>query len=423
MAHLPPSTADLLARLLAAAPAEAAPALGRSTLELLPVRGLIHSAAATALLALLLWGLVGLRRLASRGLAHLAHQRAEGLARRGFDFGPLIRAVVRTVVLGGFWVLVVGLVDAWLAFVLGRFEATAPWAEALNGRVLEVLAGAGLEVVRAIPGLVAVFVIVLLARGTTSFLEGVFGRAEAGTLAMPGLHPETLKATRRLATALVWVVALAASYPYLPGTSSDGFKGLSLVLGVMISLGSTGLVSQAMSGLVVVYSRSLAVGDYVHMGETEGVVSEVGLLSTKVVTLRGEEVTVPNSVVVGGPVRNFTRLTRGQGAQVSTTVTIGYDAPWRTVEALLLAAAAQTAGLRADVKPFVLQRELQDFYVVYELVARLEVPLDRPQVLSRLHANIQDGFNTAGVQIMSPHFVGQPAHPVLGATPPRPAAG
>ena len=178
MAHPPQRTADLLARLLAAAPAEAAPALGTTSLEQFPLRGLIHSVAATALLALLLWGLVGLRRLASGWLAHLAQRRAEGLARRGIDFGPLIRAVVRTVVLGGFWVLVVGLVDAWLAFVLGRFEATAPWAEALNGRVLEVLAGVGLEVVRAIPGLVAVFVIVLLARGTTSFLAGVFGRVK-----------------------------------------------------------------------------------------------------------------------------------------------------------------------------------------------------------------------------------------------------
>jgi small-conductance mechanosensitive channel len=141
-------------------------------------------------------------------------------------------------------------------------------------------------------------------------------------------------------------------------------------------------------------------------------------------------VTVPNTVVVGGPVRNYSRLSRDKGPLVSTTVTIGYDAPWRQVRALLLAAAKRTPGLRSDIDPFVLQRGLNDFYVSYELIARLAVdPLDRPQVLDALHGHIQDAFNEAGVQIMSPHFMAQPNQPVVvpreswgedGATAPRP---
>lgn len=385
----------------------------------LPLRGLALSALATAVLALLLWVLIRTRRAVSGLLARAASRHAEGLASKGVDLAPIIKAVARAAVLGGSWAVGVALVDAWVTFVLARFEATAPWADALNGQVLGVLKNVGLEVVRSVPGLVGVAVIVLIARGTATFLEGLFDRVAAGTLQVPGVHAETLNATRRLATALVWVVALAASYPYLPGAGTEGFKGLSLVIGVMVSLGSTGLVAQAMSGLVVVYSRSLAAGDYVRLGETEGVVSEVGMLSTKVVTLRGEEVTVPNGVVIGGPVHNFTRLTRGKGAQVSTTVTIGYDAPWRTVEALLLEAASRTQGLRGDPRAYVLQRALQDFYVQYDLVVRLEQPLDRPQVMSRLHANIQDAFNEAGVQIMSPHFLSQPEQAVLGPPPPK----
>jgi len=168
---------------------------------------------------------------------------------------------------------------------------------------------------------------------------------------------------------------------------------------------------------VIIYSRSLAVGDLVRSGDLDGTVSEVGLLSTKLVTQRGEEVTVPNNVMVAGGVRNFSRLNRGAGALVSTTVTIGYDAPWRQVHALLLGAAAGCPGLLAAVPPQVLQRSLSDFYVTYELVARLENPVDRPQVLSALHGRIQDAFNQAGVQIMSPHFVLQPGSPVLGERP------
>jgi small-conductance mechanosensitive channel len=184
-------------------------------------------------------------------------------------------------------------------------------------------------------------------------------------------------------------------------------------------------MAQAMSGLVVVYSRALGVGDSIRAGEVEGVVTEVGLLSTKVVTLRGEEVTLANNVVVAGGVTNFSRLNRGRGgALCTTTVTIGYDAPWRQVEALLVRAASETGGLLTEVPPYVLQRSLSDFFVTYDLVARLENPVERPQVLSELHGRIQDLFNQAGIQIMSPHYMVQPPAPVLarpaGAGPDHP---
>jgi small-conductance mechanosensitive channel len=150
------------------------------------------------------------------------------------------------------------------------------------------------------------------------------------------------------------------------------------------------------------------------VGDVEGVVTEVGLLSTKVVTIPGEEVTFPNTVVLGGAVRNYTRLSGGNGPLVTTSVTIGYDAPWRQVHALLVGAARETRGLARDPAPFVIQRALGDFYVGYQLLARLaDAPEERPRVLSDLHANVQDAFNAAGVQIMSPHFVLQPRDRVV----------
>jgi small-conductance mechanosensitive channel len=254
------------------------------------------------------------------------------------------------------------------------------------------------------------------------FVSNVVQRVEAGTAMLPGVYPETAGATRRILVGAVWLITLAAAYPYLPGSGSEAFKGLSLVVGLGLSLGSTGIVAQAMSGLVVIYSRALSRGDCVRVGEIEGVVTEVHLLSTRILTIQGEEVTIPNTVVVNGPVKNFGRATKGQGALVSARVSIGYDAPWRTVHALLLAAAKETPGIRAEPVPYVLQRALDDFYVQYELFAAVENPVDRPVVASALHGRIQDGFAAAGVQIMSPHYVFQPRHPVLPAdSPERPA--
>jgi small-conductance mechanosensitive channel len=181
----------------------------------------------------------------------------------------------------------------------------------------------------------------------------------------------------------------------------------------MVSLGSAGLINQMMCGLVVIYSRALKPGEYVLVGDNEGLVSEVGMLSTKIVTWKREEITIPNAVVVGTKTVNYSRLAAGNGDVVSTAVTIGYDTPWRQVHAMLLLAAERTTGVRKDPRPRVLQKALADFYVDYQLVANLERPEERVPVLSELHAQIQDAFNEFGVQIMSPHFQSQPSDRVF----------
>jgi len=168
-----------------------------------------------------------------------------------------------------------------------------------------------------------------------------------------------------------------------------------------------------MSGLVVIYSRALKIGEYVRVGDDEGLVSEVGMLSTKIVTRKREEITIPNAVLVGTRTVNYSRLAGEQGAVFSTSVTIGYDTPWRQVHAMLLLAAERTAGVRKDPRPRVVQKSLADFYVEYQLVVNLDKPEDRVPVLSELHAQIQDAFNEFGVQIMSPHFEMQPSGRVV----------
>jgi small-conductance mechanosensitive channel len=177
----------------------------------------------------------------------------------------------------------------------------------------------------------------------------------------------------------------------------------------MVSLGSAGLINQIMSGLEVIYSRALKPDEFIRIGDDEGLVSEIGMLSTKIVTWKREEITIPNAVLVSTKTVNYSRLAAGNGDVISTAVTIGYDVPWRQVHAMLLLAAERTAGVRKDPRPHVIQKALADFYVEYQLVVNLNKPEERIPVLSELHAQIQDAFNEFGVQIMSPHFQSQPS--------------
>jgi small-conductance mechanosensitive channel len=177
------------------------------------------------------------------------------------------------------------------------------------------------------------------------------------------------------------------------------------------------------------YSRILNLGEYVRIGESEGTVTHINMLTTRLRSVYGEELVLPNTVVMAQTTINYSRLRSTGGGQMTTDVTIGYDAPWRQVHAMLLRAAERTPGLLRDPPPTVLQTELADFYVRYRLTVTVDVPADRIPVLSVLHKNIQDDFNEHGVQIMSPHFMANPPHPVVvpkerwNAAPADPAAG
>jgi small-conductance mechanosensitive channel len=211
----------------------------------------------------------------------------------------------------------------------------------------------------------------------------------------------------------VWLFALVVAYPYIPGSGTEAFKILSILVGVMIALGSTGLISQIMSGLFVTYSKGARPGDHVRIGDVEGEVLNVGLLATKLKTLNQEEITIPHSLLVGATTTNYSRLTSEEGMVITVSLTIGYDVPWRQVNELLLLAASRTPGIYQEPPPRVLQRELSTLYVQYDLLAHLEDGKNRAVVISELHCQIQDAFNEYGAQIMSPHFESQPGKPVL----------
>jgi small-conductance mechanosensitive channel len=181
----------------------------------------------------------------------------------------------------------------------------------------------------------------------------------------------------------------------------------------MLSLGASGLVGQAAGGFILTFTHALRAGDWVRIGEVEGAVVLIGMFSTRIRTPLDEEVNLPNSVILATTIRNFSRPAAAPASILETSVTIGYNAPWRQVHAMLLDAAARTPELEREPPPEVLQTALSDFYVQYSLRVRLKDQRRRPFVLSALNANVQDAFNEYGVQIMSPHYMNDPAMPVV----------
>nr|WP_269670707.1 mechanosensitive ion channel family protein [Stenotrophomonas sp. SY1] len=228
-----------------------------------------------------------------------------------------------------------------------------------------------------------------------------------------GIDRQLAEPTRKLVVVVIWLFAIAMAYPYLPGAQTDAFKGLSVLVGVMVSLGASGIVGQAAGGFTILYSRTMSVGDFVRCGDVEGTVLQIGVFTTRIRTVTGVEVSIPNNVVLAGQLHNYSRHPDGPGMWMETGVTIGYDSPWRQVHRLLLAASAKTPDVQKDPAPYVLQTALSDFYTEYRLRVRIPEALERARILSELHANIQDEFNAAGVQIMSPNYEADPEQPKL----------
>jgi len=307
------------------------------------------------------------------------------------------------------WGLGLPLVYAWMTFIFRQFPYTASWGSGLTDFIFTLLSGFLEGTLSALPGLMAVAVIFFITRLIIRVFDTFFNSIENGSLDVVWMEPETARASRRVVVVLIWIFALVVAYPYIPGSQTEAFKGITVFLGLMLSLGSAGIVGQVLGGIVVVYTRAFQTGDFVKINEYEGKIEEIGVLSTKIKTLRNEEITIPNAVLLSATTTNYSRYAKkGEGAIVATTVTIGYDAPWRQVHAMLEIAASRTSTILKNPEPLTLQKALSDFYVEYTLRFAIEKPESRYRVLSELHGHIQDVFNEYGVQILSPNFEAQP---------------
>jgi small-conductance mechanosensitive channel len=301
----------------------------------------------------------------------------------------------------------------WISFMLSRFPYTRPWGEQLTSYLLDLVKSLSITILHTIPGLIVAVLIFFAARLFTGLLNNIFDRIEQNNISIAGLDQDTVRPTRRLVSTAVWLFALVMAYPYLPGSHTEAFKGLSVLIGLMASLGASSVVGQAASGLILMYTRTLRPGEYVQINDSQGTVVELGMFATRIRNGLGQELTIPNSLVVGNITHNYSRTVQGAGYILDATVTIGYDAPWRQVHAMLIEAARRTTGVLHDPAPKVFQTALSDFYPQYRLVCQAipSGPVHRAEAMSALHANIQDVFNEYGVQIMSPHYLGDPDQP------------
>ncbi|HET8715684.1 MAG TPA: mechanosensitive ion channel family protein, partial [Holophagaceae bacterium] len=325
-----------------------------------------------------------------QNLELLSTERVRQLAKRG---AQLLRLAFTLI-----------LAYAYLSIVFSFF----PWTKGLASKLLALVwapvSQLGGALVGYLPKLLFLAVIVLATRWLLKLVHLVFTGIGNGALRIEGFHPDWAQPTYKLARLLVLGFALVVAFPYLPGSGSEAFKGVSLFVGLLFSLGSSGAVANMIAGVMITYMRPFRLGDVIQVGETRGTVVEKSLLVTRIRTPKNVDVTLPNSTILGSQILNYTAQSRERALLLHTTVTIGYDVPWRQVHGLLLEAARAAEGILQDPVPFVNQTGLDDFYVSYQLNAATDDPERMNQTYSRLHEAIQDAFFKAGVEIMSPHF-------------------
>ena len=291
-----------------------------------------------------------------------------------------------------------------LPIIFSIFPLTKRFADAMFGYIINPVKKIGIEFVEYIPELFTIIVIIVITRYFIKLLQFISQEIEKEQLKIPGFFPDWAKPTFNLLKILVYAFMFIVIFPYLPGSDSPVFKGVSVFIGVVFSLGSSSIIGNMVAGLVITYMRPFKIGDRIKIGEVIGNVVEKTPFVTRIRTPKKEFITVPNSNILSSSVINFSNSDQQGGLIVHTKVTIGYDVPWRQVHLLLTNAAKKTSYLNFEIAPFVLQTSLDDFYVSYELNAHTQEPNKLPAIYSELHQNIQDGFNEAGVEILSPHY-------------------
>jgi len=311
------------------------------------------------------------------------------------------------------WAVGLLLAYAYLTYSLGQFVLTRAAGERLSSSLASIVSEAMLAIAGSLPGVFVAVLIFLLTWLATRLATEFFVSVESRPIGSAQLNAHTAPTTRRIVNTLLWLFAIAMAYPYMPGSHTEAFKGLTVIVGLMASIGASGIVGQIASGVMIVYTYALTKGEYVRIQEYEGTVTEIGLFETRLRTGLGEEISLPNAYVLGNVIRNFSRVQDGSCSVIDTQITIGYDTPWRQVHALLHEASASIPEVLDEPPIQIVQSALSDFYVEYKLVVYVDtrVPATRARITSDLNAAILDSFNRYGVQIMSPHYQHDPTQP------------
>ena len=294
----------------------------------------------------------------------------------------------------------------YLTFVLRLFPWTRKFGDGFLQYFFSALEVVSQEIAKYLPSIFIILLIIFITHYLLRAIKPFFTGLERENLVINGFYPDWAKPTYNLLSLLIIALAIVIAFPYLPGFNSPAFQGVSVFLGVLFSLGSTSAIANVVGGIILIYTRSFQLGDKISIGDVIGDVIEKGLLVTRIRTPANRIITIPNSSLLNTNVINFSVSQREfkQPLILQTTVTLGYDLPWRKVHATLKEAALATQFIVSEPAPFVLQTSLDDFYVSYQLNAYTDHPSKMVYIYSELHQNIQDKCNEVGIEIMSPHY-------------------
>lgn len=314
-------------------------------------------------------------------------------------------AIIKKLIFGMYVLLNLLLLYIIIPIVFSYFEFTKTWADALFGYILNPLKVVITSFINFLPNMFFIIVIFAVNYYVIKFAKLIFDEIRDGNIVIPNFERDWADPTYKIVRSLIIVFTIIVVFPYLPGSQSEAFKGVSIFLGILFSLGSTSVVANIVAGAVLIYMNAFKIGDRVKIGDTIGDVVEKTLLITRIKTIKNVVITIPNSIVMGSHIINYTTsAVQGKGLILHTTITLGYDVPWRKIHETLISAALSTENVLKEPAPFVLQTSLDDFYVSYELNCYTDRPEIMARIYSQLHQNIQDKCNEAGIEILSPHY-------------------
>jgi small-conductance mechanosensitive channel len=377
------------------------------------IGGAVRAGVATLILAGLVALVIWLSRLANPALERIYRQRVQSVGVQTFQ---IVRAEqiwmglrrLLTVARAG---VILVIVFVYLQYALGQFPWTRSVSNRLLGYIVNPLETMGKGIVGTIPDVVFLIILFFVTRAVLKSIALLFAALGRGEVTIAGFDREWADPTYKLLRIAVVALALVVAYPYIPGSGSEAFKGISIFIGIVFSLGSSSAIANVIAGYSMTYRRAFRVGDRVKIGDVTGDVTDVRLQVTRLRTIKNEEVVVPNASILNTEVVNYSTLASRLGLILHTRVGIGYETPWRKVEAMLLEAADRTPGLMREPRPFVRQLALGDFAVTYEINVYCDNAQAMGPLYTALHRNILDSFNEHGVQIMTPAYEGDPPVP------------
>ena len=377
--------------------------------------GTAYALGALALAALLLFGIRRLFRKLDAIAEQRLKKRIEALEAQSYQIvqARQLNKALHGILRGLYLAALLALAYSVFQFVLSLYPWTRPLSARLLKMFLDPLESLALGLLESLPGIAFVIVVVIVTRYVLRLTQLYFESIDRGTITLTRFDREWALPTYKIARLVIIALAVVVAYPYIPGSNSEAFKGISIFLGLMISFGSSSIIGNLMAGYAMIYRRAFKVGDRISIDNITGDVTEKRLMVTHLRTVKNEEIVVPNSTILNSSVINFSTLAASHGLILHTTVGIGYETPWRQVEAMLLLAVARTPGLLKEPAPFVLQKSLGDFAVTYELNAYCDNAQTMGRLYTAMHQSVLDVFNEHGVQIMTPAYEGDPEKPKL----------